>query len=163
MLFEGNRPGSSPYKNEPHFQMAAFRGIWSCLFCQPGKIGVIRHCEATASGASHGAHSSLWKFLPLWCSILCCASLALRCHRSAPLLQHSPQIHREGESRLFLPWFRKHRLLYRLHNLSGVAQRILAGGSAPQPGYLSCTWRLWELISHSLQGNPSSQDQKISA
>lgn len=88
------------------------------------------------SGASipiiaYGAYRPLWKFLPLWCSILCCASLALRCHCSVPLFQHSPQIHRKEESRLFLLWVRKHRLLYWLHNLSGVAQRILPRGSAP--------------------------------
>lgn len=112
------------------------------------------------SGASHGASRTPWKFLPLWCSILCCASLALRCHCSVPLFQHSPQIHKKEESRLFLPRFRKHRFLYQVHNLSGIAQRILAVGSGPQLGCLSWTWRLWELISCSLQGNLSSQDQK---
>lgn len=112
MLLEEKRPGSSPYKNEPRFQMVAFRGILCYLFCQPEKMGFRRHCQ-------HGSHSLLEQavehpmvptrhrgsVLPLVFSTRTLnsssASRAVMCHHwPLTLFQHSPQIHRDEESKL---------------------------------------------------------------
>lgn len=85
------------------------------------------------------------------------ALLAILCH-CCPLLAQftNPQ----GWRFQALSYIRKHRLLPQIHPILGICQRVTAAGSAPQVGCLSCTWRLWELLSCSLQGNQSSQDQK---
>ena len=87
------------------------------------------------------------------------ASLAAMCHHwPVALFQHSPQIHRNEESRLFPN--SQDTGSYIGSIIFQTLLRELAEGSVPQAGCLLCTWRLWELISCSLQGNQSSQDQK---
>lgn len=93
--------------------MVAFRGFLCYFFCQPGKTGFRIHCQ-------HGSHCLLEQadehpvvpaghcgsVLPLVFSThtlnSSAASRAVTCHcRSVTLFQHSPQIHRDEESRLF--------------------------------------------------------------